>query len=169
MDRLTNEDQQYISRLTRSLHKEYVDSVFKQISEDELRALRLETRRTAKQIYENWEKLGSIVQRHESTIQRRWTKKSILKRRELLLGTWPNMARDHRPDFVLVSKNNNLRAELKKATGEMLRGRSWQPKKHEGSQREALLMPYINLHDLTKTEPLLLMINGRARHVRIEG
>lgn len=24
-------------------------------------------------------------------------------------------------------------------------------------------MPYINLHDLTKTEPLLLMINGRAR------
>lgn len=144
------------------LAKESVGFVRDRIRPDELPALRLEIRQTAKQIYENWETLGSIVQRHEATIQRRWTKKSKSKRRELLLTAWPNMAQQHRPDIVLEN-NACFPTEIGKVGRNLLKQRPWERKMCEGSQREALLMPYINLHDLTKTEPLLLMINARAR------
>lgn len=131
------------------------------ISQEELPSVRSEIRNTAERIFNNWKTLESIVQRHEATIQKRWTKKSKLKRRELLLTTWPNMARDHRPDLAL--EDSECLSVFKKEIGWTMQGEHRQLKLYEGSQREALLMPYINLHDLTKTEPLLLMINARAR------
>lgn len=131
------------------LTDEGFDTNTRPITQEELPMVRSEIKQTAQRIFDNWEALESIVQRHEPTIQKRWTNKPKMKRRELLLTTWPNMARDHRPDLVLDSKArsvNEIQMEL-----------------YEGWKREALLMPYINLHDLTKTEPLLLMINARAR------
>lgn len=128
---------------------------------EELPTMHAEIRQTAEKIFNNWETLRAIVERHENTIQRRWTKKSMTKRRELLLTIWPNMAADHRPDISLQNKWFGL-ADMKKESKAVLQGRSKQQKMCEGSQREALLMPYINVEDLTKTEPLLLMINARA-------
>lgn len=124
--------------------------------------VRAEIKQTAERIFDNWRSLEFIVQRHEVTIQRRWMNKSMTKRRELILTTWPNMARDHRPDIALENVSCSPK-ELKKERKAMLQGKPMQQKTYEGSQREALLMPYINLHDLTKSEPLLLMINARAR------
>lgn len=160
MDQITNEDE--LAILFSTLNEEHMESILTPMSHDELPALRSEIKQTAERIYSNWENLGSIVQRHEATVQRRWSNKSKLKRRELLLTTWPNMARDHRPDLALETNSYGV-AAYKKGMKERLKGKPWQPKKYEGSQREALLMPYMNLHDLTKTESLLLMINARAR------
>ncbi|KAG6368750.1 hypothetical protein INS49_002964 [Diaporthe citri] len=137
-------------------------SLVQPILHEELPTVRSEIRQRAERIFDNWRSLESIVQRHEATIQKRWMNKSLMKRRELILTTWPNMARDHRPDIVLENKSCSPR-ELKKEKKLLLQGKRTQYKMYEGSQREALLMPYINLHDLTKSEPLLLMINARAR------
>ncbi|KAK7718590.1 hypothetical protein SLS64_002547 [Diaporthe eres] len=137
-------------------------SLIHRIGHEELPKVRSEIRQTAERIFDNWGSLKSIVQRHEATIQKRWTNKPMVKRRELILTTWPNMARGHRPDIVLENKPCSLR-QLKKERKLFQQGKPTQQKTYEGSQREALLMPYINLHDLTKSEPLLLMINARAR------
>ncbi|KAL1851742.1 hypothetical protein Daus18300_012427 [Diaporthe australafricana] len=140
---------------------ETLDRVDKQlVSHEELPALRSEITETADRIFKNWRNLESIVQRHEATIQRRWTSKSKLKRRNLLLTTWPNMAQDHRPDIVLFNRSSTV-AKTKKEVDRLMEGGN--PPVYKDSDREALLMPYINLHDLTKTEPLLLMIHARAR------
>lgn len=155
-----------ITRLFSSLRAgptdEEVDTMLEPVPDEELPALRSEIRQTANRIFDNWRSLESIVQRHEATIQKRWTNKSKLKRRELLLTTWPSMAPEHRPDIVLDNRSSTM-ADMKEEIKRMLEGGPRQQTMYEGVQREALLMPYINLHDLTKTEPLLLMINARGR------
>lgn len=80
------------------------DAILNLISHEELPAVHPEIRETAERIYNNWGNLKSIVQRHEVTIQKRWTNKSIMKRRELLLTAWPNMSRDHRHDLAVEMK-----------------------------------------------------------------
>ncbi|POS76705.1 hypothetical protein DHEL01_v204907 [Diaporthe helianthi] len=139
--------------------RKYIEAVSHRVSADELPLLRSEIKQTTARIYDNWGLLEHIVQRHEALIQKRWSKKSIAKRRELLLAAWPNMARDRRPDIALTNRATALAAKLLQQGWKKL----LQLKQYEGSQREALLMPYMNLHNLTKTEPLLLMINARAR------
>ncbi|KAG8160077.1 hypothetical protein KVR01_010714 [Diaporthe batatas] len=147
----------FINSLPHDLQKIF-DEVIHRISQEELPAVRSEIKRTAQRIYDNWGSLEAIVQRHEATIQKRWTNKSITKRRDLLLEIWPNMARHQRPDIILANKSDDLAAKS------LLQARpKQQAKQYEGPQREALLMPYMNLHNLTKPEPLLLMINSRAR------
>lgn len=89
-----------------SLYNKYMTDEEKEeflnyISHDHLPAVRSESRQRAESIYDNWRKPERIVQRREANIQRRWTNKSIAKRRELLLTTWPNINRYHRPDLYL--------------------------------------------------------------------
>ncbi|KAI5859433.1 hypothetical protein GGS23DRAFT_585385 [Durotheca rogersii] len=95
----------------------------------------------AKAIFKNWDLLRVILERHEATIQKRWIKKSKPKRRATLLAAWPKMSEFHRPDIV---------ASRKKKTG------AW--------AYQACMWPAINLEDLSKTEPLLLMLNARGRN-----
>ncbi|KAJ0354076.1 hypothetical protein COL154_000082 [Colletotrichum chrysophilum] len=95
----------------------------------------------AEEVLQQWDLLRKIVERHEATIQNRWIKKSKSKRRGVLLAAWPDMSEYHRPDFA---------AFRKKRSGEQA--------------REGCLWPHINLEDLSKTEPLLLMINSRGRN-----
>lgn len=158
---MNQDSQEQSSRLTSS-RLPTMEAIFNCISHEELPALRSDIRQTAVRIFDNWGTLQSIVTRHEATIQKRWTNKSKVKRRELLLTIWPNMTKDHRPDLALEEKWYRKMNSTGHAN-KLLQGSPKQRELYEGSQREALLMPHINLHDLTKTEPLLLMINGRAR------
>ncbi|KAK5627741.1 hypothetical protein RRF57_003456 [Xylaria bambusicola] len=95
----------------------------------------------AQTIFKNWNLLRTIVERHESTIQRRWIKKSRPKRQHLLLATWPNMSGQHRSDVA-----------------------AWKKKKTGISVYEACMWPAINLEDLLSMEPLLLLLNSRGRN-----
>ncbi|KAI0012121.1 hypothetical protein F4779DRAFT_634663 [Xylariaceae sp. FL0662B] len=100
----------------------------------------------AKNIFKNREVLKIIVERHEPTIKKRWEKKATPKRTALLLQAWPNMPRSHRPDIAAWKQ------ETKPST------------RSKGRDTTPFMWPYINIEDLCKTEPLLLMLNSRARH-----
>ncbi|KAI0004853.1 hypothetical protein F4779DRAFT_621201 [Xylariaceae sp. FL0662B] len=102
----------------------------------------------AKSIFGNWKWLNEVALRHEALIQRRWSKKSPNKRRKLLLDVWSSIPLHHRPDFYHLSKfvNNDDRLVDTDAI------------------RAACLWPHLNLEDLAKPEPLLLMFNSRARN-----
>lgn len=115
------------------------------IRTDELPQIRRTIKETADRIFANYRELQAVIERHEATIQKRWSKKSELKRRTVLLGAWPKMASDHRPDVELVRRQK---------PGQVF----------TGVERDAFLMPFINLQDLSKTEPLPLMLNSRARN-----
>lgn len=108
--------------------------------------VRSQVRQMAPRIFQNWDTLKKMAERYEDVIRRRWSKKSKPKRRDLLLAAWPDMAKGHRPDFAVFKSR-----------------RRGQPTE-KGSRRDAFMWPYINLEDLSQTEPLLLMINSRGRH-----
>lgn len=115
------------------------------ISADEVPQIRKSIQETTERIFNNQSELRAIIERHEETVQKRWTKKSKLKRRGVLLGAWPRMASEHRPDVELVRRRK---------PGQIF----------TGIEKDAFLMPWINQQDLCKTEPLLLMLNSRARN-----
>ncbi|KAK3946051.1 hypothetical protein QBC46DRAFT_248752 [Diplogelasinospora grovesii] len=92
-------------------------------------------------IFNDWRLLEQIVQRHEPTIQRRWTKKSKNRRRKDLESAWPGMSPQHQPDLEACRMGR---------VGE--------------AAREACMWPYINLEDLSEEKPLCLMINSRGRN-----
>ncbi|KAM0283772.1 hypothetical protein ACHAQH_002362 [Verticillium albo-atrum] len=114
----------------------------RQIDADELNT---ELTGLAPQVFAAWNQLHDIVARHEATIQNRWSRKSKSKRKALLLEVLPTMPKDHLPDVEAWKKKpKSVIVDKKNA--------------------DAYLMPYINLEDLSKTEPLLIMLNARARH-----
>lgn len=58
-----------------------------------------------KRIWINYTHLQAIGQRFEAVIQRRWEKKSKVKRRETVLSAWgsgPAIAKEHRPELIHV-------------------------------------------------------------------
>jgi hypothetical protein len=97
-------------------------------------------------ILANHERLGHILDRHEPTIQKRWTKKTKHRRLEILLDAWPSMAPGHRPEFAAFRKES-------------------QAQRDSGTKfRDHFIWPYINQEDLLKPKSLLLMLSARGRH-----
>lgn len=91
------------------------------------------------QIFDDWEKLRIIVPRYLTALQHRWAKRTVEKRKKVLLDAWPGMSPGHRPDF------HALRHGLKGP-----------------EHRDAWMMPHINLEDLSKPINLLLLLETRA-------
>src|SRR5436190_24345999 len=64
---------------------------------------RAEVKREAAQrslkIFEHWNRLHEILERHEGVLIKRWMKKSKEQRKKILLSAWPGMSASHRPDF----------------------------------------------------------------------
>lgn len=99
--------------------------------------VRNEARGRVKKIFEDWTVLNRIVERHESAIRKRWTKRTTEQRRKLLLRAWPGMPRKHSPDFwAFLKKLDDVNAY------------KW---------------PQINQEDLVKSKLFLMMVNSRAR------
>lgn len=93
----------------------------------------------ASKIFDDWEALRPIVGGNRDALSRRWTKKSLDKRKALLLEAWPAMPPEHRPDF------------------DVLRRRLKGPK-----YRDFAMLPYINLEDLSSPRYLLQLLNSRT-------
>ncbi|KAH9827841.1 hypothetical protein Tdes44962_MAKER02775, partial [Teratosphaeria destructans] len=98
-------------------------------------------------IIEDWEQLNGAIRRFESVIQKRWLKKSVRQRKELLLTAWPNMSKEHRPDFAALRN-------VKKA--------AYAPRSRT-IPSAAYLWPYINLEDLVQPNPMVLFLSSRGR------
>jgi hypothetical protein len=97
-------------------------------------------------IFANHDRLARILDRHEATIQKRWTKKTKHQRLQILLDGWPNMAPGHRPDFAAFRKESEAQRE-------------------GGTKfRDHFVWPYVNQEDLLKPKALLLMLKSRGRH-----
>ena len=90
-------------------------------------------------IFDNWEKLQCIVSKYNKALGKRWSKKDDHKRRVLLLKAWPNMSSVHRPDFDVTRHDRKGPA-----------------------QRDPLMMPHINLEDLSSQNNLLHLILSRS-------
>lgn len=90
--------------------------------------------------------LGGILDRHEATIQNRWTKRTKQQRLKILLNACPELPASHRPDIDAFRKETT---EQRKA----------------GTRyRDAFMWPYLNQEDLSKPRTLLLLLNARARN-----
>lgn len=92
--------------------------------------------------------LGAILSRHQTTINKRWLKKTNNQRRKIVLEAWDagtKMAPSHRPDF-------RARRKLIEGKGTV------------GEHRDAFMMPYINQKDLVSPKTLLRFLTSRACH-----
>jgi hypothetical protein len=98
-------------------------------------------------IFKSWNRLHDLLLQHEDTLRKRWVKKSVIQRKQVLLEAWPGMATKHRPDFQALGKDTINR---------LLQSKS--------KYRKEFLYPYINLEDLTKPNNLLLFLNSRGHH-----
>jgi hypothetical protein len=99
-------------------------------------------------VFSDWTQLNAILKRFEAVIRKRWLKKSIKQRREVLFTARPNIPHVHRPDFVGFRDLGHLHVSRKVTCG-----------------GEVHLTPYINLEVLQQGHNLLLFIHSRGRHV----
>lgn len=98
-------------------------------------------------VFADWIKLNAILKRFEAVVRKRWLRKSIKQRREILLTARPNIPHVHRPDFFGLRDLGHLHVSRTVTCG-----------------AEAHLTPYINLEDLQQGHNLLLLIHSRGRH-----
>lgn len=99
-------------------------------------------------IWRHYELLQEIMSRHESTIRKRWIKKTKDKKQNILTTAWgPDMPKMHRPDFHALRHDSDAGC--------------WTRDAHRN--RSAYMWPYINIEDLTKPTSFLLLLNARGR------
>ncbi|KAM0417459.1 hypothetical protein ACHAPT_012521 [Fusarium lateritium] len=108
--------------------------------------VRQEAEGKSRQIFAAYETLSKIIERHEATIQKRWSKKTRRQRQQILLNAWPGMPAPHRPDFDALRKESREQRE---------RGSRY---------RDHFMWPYINQEDLTQPKVMPLFLNSRGRH-----
>ncbi|KAJ3535329.1 hypothetical protein NM208_g7175 [Fusarium decemcellulare] len=108
--------------------------------------VRQEATQRSRNIFASYETLNKILERHEETIRKRWTKKTRKQRLQILLKAWPDMPSPHRPDFEAFVKES--------------------PQQREAGTRhtDSFMWPYINQEDLSQTKPLLLLLNARGHN-----
>jgi len=126
--------------------------------------MKKEALRLSEQIFISFDAINLILDRHQDTLQKRWLKKTIAKRSDLLAKAWPGIPAKHRPDF------DTLRQALQSAFHRLLlitnRRGCYCPRKGalKAPAPDVYLFPFINLEDLTKPETLLVFLHARARN-----
>ncbi|KAL9611775.1 MAG: hypothetical protein Q9167_003586 [Letrouitia subvulpina] len=103
-------------------------------------------RQYSKDIFASKQALVSLLDRHEETVIKRWTKKTTLQRQKVLRTAFPDIPATHRPDFWALSKENP--AQIRSQT----------------RYRDYWLLPSLNVEDLSKPRNLLLFLLSRARN-----
>ena len=96
----------------------------------------------SQEILNLWAKLHRIVANWDTTMQKRWLKKTKEQRKKILLGAWPGMPTIHRPDFDAF-KNKKMPTS-------------------GPCRRPDYLWPHINQEDLIKPRSLPLLLNSRG-------
>jgi len=120
-------------------------------SEELVKRVGLEAAERSSVILYNWDALRHILDRHEDTIRKRWTKKTKARKKTILYEAWGGeMPRLHRPDIKYLIKEET---ELK--TDGVMRQRPMGEFK----------WPHINLEDLSCDKPMLCLLNTRARYL----
>ncbi|KAI1952734.1 hypothetical protein LOZ57_000814 [Ophidiomyces ophidiicola] len=93
-------------------------------------------------IFASWTALKKILERHEATLRKRWLKKTREQRKKILLSVEPELSLVHRPDF-----------------------QAFRHSKHPSDKdRQAYLLPSMNVEDLVQGKLFLLFVNSRGRN-----
>ncbi|RDI83622.1 hypothetical protein Vi05172_g6125 [Venturia inaequalis] len=107
-----------------------------------------QVRTMSQTIISSWAQVQNFCLAGGDMIERRWMKKSRKVRKSLLLQAFPRMPKEHNPGFRTLLWNDP------------------QPPKYPFHHvaEEAVLWPSLNLDDLSRPEPLLLLLNARGRN-----
>ena len=108
--------------------------------------VRKEGRELSASIFSDHAQLQGAIQRHEGLIRKRWQKKNLQQRKQILQAVWPDIAASHRPD-------------LEAALNFMDKKRS------DPGPVEHYLLPRLNLEDLIQTKNFLMFIHSRGRNL----
>ncbi|KAF2241913.1 hypothetical protein BU26DRAFT_161863 [Trematosphaeria pertusa] len=100
-------------------------------------------------LFDSVERLRRILERHEDTIRKRWTKKTQQQRKAILLNAWPNMAWNHRPDFHALRRDEERQSEPTRF-------------------REVYMWPHMNQEDLCNGKTFLLLLDARGHSPPID-
>ena len=113
------------------------------LSAAEVNADRLEL---VQAIFSDFAVLGAILEHYETTIHKRWLKKTKEQRRVVMQEAWrEEMAQGHRPDWNALQKYKQTKEiDMPKVMA-------------------ALMLPHINQEDLVKPRSLLLFLASRSR------
>jgi hypothetical protein len=104
--------------------------------------VRKEASERSQNIFNRYETLHGILERHEATLRKRWLKKTRQQRLKVLLNSWPDMPVSHRPDFETFRKESSV-------------------DRNQGTKnRGSFLWPYINQEDLLSKKTLPLLLNA---------
>jgi hypothetical protein len=93
-----------------------------------------------------WEDLKAFVAQHETLIRELWKKAGRNQRAHILVAAWGTMPTCHSPDLV----------QLEKEFDEEYKGAP-------SGESEVFIFPHINIEDLQRTKPLLLLIESRSQ------
>ncbi|KAI4703780.1 hypothetical protein J4E89_009749 [Alternaria sp. Ai002NY15] len=108
-------------------------------------------------IFGAFDRIRFILERHEDTIRKRWTKKSTSKKKKLLLAAQPNIPDEHRPDIAIehaVQSAYREKRQLKNYMARLAMARN----------SEACMVPYLNMEDLLQSGTFLTLLNSRGRN-----
>ena len=100
--------------------------------------VRTKSQALAHSIFDSWNLLHAMIERHEETVRKRWLKRTREQRKRILCAAWPGMVTSHRPDLDAFKRKKN--------------------------SPEAYKWPYINTDDLSRPKLFLIFLNARARN-----
>lgn len=96
-------------------------------------------------LFEDWVRLGNIINTHGKAVQKRWSKKTLEQRKKILLAAWPGMTEKHRPDIASL-------ASVDLSEGEKVY-----------IHKDWIYYPHINIEDLTRSRTFLVLLDSRTR------
>jgi hypothetical protein len=107
----------------------------------------------AEKIRWDWKRLHDIIQRHEALIRRRWMKRPVQKRKEMLLNISATLPQHHRDAFDgMFSTPPAFEQRAGLSDEERLRS------------LVEYICPYMNLEDLSGRKHLPIFLNSRGRY-----
>ncbi|QDS69706.1 hypothetical protein FKW77_009812 [Venturia effusa] len=96
-------------------------------------------------IMSSWKHVQEFCLAGGDIIERRWKKKSRKARKSFLLQAFPEMPKEHNPGFRAL-----LEMDRKSP--------------NDFCDQDTILWPFLNLEDLSRPKPLLLLLNSRGRN-----
>lgn len=164
-----SDDSEYVSKHFRHLkanNEEVLRKLYMECNlptQEELDDVRREVLERSRRVFDRWNHLVRIVERHEAVIRDRWSKKGMPQAQRILKRAWEDIPRNHRPDV-----EDSMRAwkNIPKSERPSLANALRQKKNRVISENpEVHKWPMINLEDLSGNRKLLLVfLNARARN-----
>ena len=108
-------------------------------------------------IFAAFDRIRYILERHEDTIRKRWTKKSISKKRQLLLAAQPNIPNEHRPDMDI----DNAAVYSFVPGGDAM---DYMTRVAIAKNSEACMVPFLNMEDLLQPGTFLTLLSSRGHN-----